>query len=47
MCGSRKSTRYLYGDVQESSIRPKRIIPTEYGDNRRREIFLPLLMIGY
>ena len=34
-------------DVQEGSIRPERAVPIEYGDKWRREIFLPLLMIGY
>jgi len=34
-------------DVQESSIRSRRVILTEYGVIWRREIFLSLLMIGY
>ena len=34
-------------DIQGSSIRPERVIITEYGVKWRREIFLPLLMMGY
>ena len=43
----RRIARQAHRVVQESGIRPEWVIITEYGVIRRREIFLPLLVIGY